>query len=465
MTIQGNYTIKEIDGLIKEIRSLRFSLLTENQEQKVFLKERKNTLLSCLAEIQNIFITYRQNLWIRKVIEDDNTIKLNEINEVNGLIKEINDFILSLLTNNQIRGFSLKEIKDTLLSSLKKINHIFVTYLRDLLLDKLFIGKITEQDEYFKVYKSDNKEELQQLLQKINSFISQNIEDRVYTKSEDLTLTSDQSTEGFSTESNFRASSNATVDGYKSGYHECFLPTDMYNSIKKHLNSDIPYDEYFKKETNITTAKIMCAIADGFRTDTAQTIMCREDGLVAGHSGSGVSLIGQANAHNTLRKVYMKVLKDNKSQGITTKSIATLGGAITVTSIAPWKYAREIYKGTQSLKAGVSILRKWENLRNEVKCRVRTVYEQLTQPEKDFVATYIQKYLKSVQDKVNSRKIKKDECVSEERSADTKFSKKVNGTEYLTTRQLFTPELDPPSNEKELPYYFTQPLRNTRRTL
>ena len=251
---------------------------------------------------------------------------------------------------------------------------------------------------------------------------------RVYETPEDTSLNKKQATTGaFSTGAgNFRSPSNPTLQGYRSGYHEAALTTDTWNFLKKaqpqyshsgppthtdkhRLPGSAPQNSYFEQWTGqwvySKTLEWVLRAGDGFRTDTAQTIISAEEGLPAGHTGSDLSLTRQSEAHDLLRAKIMELLRvDPKTVGLTEASIHVIMGAMTVASIAPGEIARKLAGGTASLKAGKPAKKKWEENRTEAKLRVRESFDLLTPDEQAFTNAHARSFLDSTQENVPSLK-------------------------------------------------------------
>lgn len=275
-----------------------------------------------------------------------------------------------------------------------------------------------------------------------------------------------------------RAQSNLTLQNHNSGYHESVLTTDGMTLLHESTNSTttgmlIPPNsassagwaglkgKNFYEENKNTILKI----ADGFRTDTARTILSAPDGKAAGHSGSGMSLTGQADAHDLLRKAVVKLLfSDPKNTpGLSKRSIACVFGAITIASMAPGELARTV---TGTLKDPTASS-DWEQRRNEAKFRHDAMMNQLNHTEQTFVRTHAADFLTSTQISAHppTRTLAPGKATSEARDdtpPPTAPKGTINGRNY---DQSFTGSvsLSPPDKVEHWGYYLTEPFRALRR--
>lgn len=312
-----------------------------------------------------------------------------------------------------------------------------------------------------------------------------------YIPASDRTLTPKQSKQGFfrlklksgytlkQLRRDFRARSNLTLGGYKSGYHESAVTTDTYNFLREakenkdgtHTLPTAPKISFFAKfngkKVFSSTLETVLELADSYRTDTAQTILSAPEGRAAGHSGSGIDLTGQSAAHDLLRQKAMDILQiDPKTtKGINKKSIATLFASITVTSMAPGEIARTVTGGTKSLKAE-SAKETWEERRNEAKRRVEAHFAALTPDERSFVNQHAISFMESTQVKVrqNRRNIpslgRSPRATSPERDTRGGGINEVQGGKYLLNPSNIAPTLSAEAETSGL--YFTQPFRADR---
>jgi len=330
----------------------------------------------------------------------------------------------------------------------------------------------------------------------------------IYSHQSDLTLTKQQASTGqFKSTNSFRSSSNPTTENYSSGYHESMVVTDVHDKLQKSLNKETSnntnfdftytnpqYGGQFKDQNTISlnkqTAKLMLELGDGFRTDTAQTVLSAPEGKGAGHSGSNMSTSGQNNAHDLLRDATFTIMQEplDDKKGITKDSLAVLMGANTVSSIAPAKVANTVpySKGKTSLKAQ-KVQEDYEARRNLGKVRVGKAFDKLTDQEKTFVKDRSQSFLNSTLDKSKpgTRKLDPNRPSSPLRETDSASTDTFKGGDYVSAKTkvdldnigtdsatkklvnvpLFEPSLAPPTNGKEMGNYFTQVFRGQRRTL
>jgi hypothetical protein len=271
---------------------------------------------------------------------------------------------------------------------------------------------------------------------------------------------------------NFRSPSNPTTLLFSTGYHESVVTTDMFTYLQK--TTELKGDRaqlsnstkskiigaYTGKIVSKTIVESLKALGDGFRTDTAQTILSGPNGTAAGHSGSNLSTTGQASAHDLLRKKVLDILEHTESEtkGYSEKALATLMGAITVASIAPATVARSI-EDSGKLK-DFSAPERWEKDRNEMKARVNASFVELTDDEKLFVLQHTQSFMESIKD--TNREMDKEKPFSPERDVNYKDSgKTIMGGGY-TDKLVGRPKLEPPSSVREYGYYFTQVKRLAR---
>jgi hypothetical protein len=277
----------------------------------------------------------------------------------------------------------------------------------------------------------------------------------------------------------FRYPSNPTKHGYDTGYHESAVTTDTFNFLrnaKQHNNethqlpSSAPvnsfFGQYVDKTVNSTALEWTLRNADGFRTDTAQTILSLGDGTAAAHSGSGLDLKGQAEAHNLLRAKIMELLFLNPKNvsGFTERALITIFASMTVTLMAPGEVARSISGGTNSLKAGNHAKGNWEINRNEAKRRVEEMYEHLMSDEKKFVNLHANNFMHSIQgaNVKQPRHVRPSRATSPERCTTQKVSGEVAGGSYIsgaTTEQAMT---QMPTSLRAQALWSTRPLRALR---
>jgi hypothetical protein len=299
-----------------------------------------------------------------------------------------------------------------------------------------------------------------------------------YSPVNDLTLTRSQASDRrFHTKDrSFRSASNSTLKGYSSGYHESAVTTDTFNLMRDaknnrngtHMLRNQGRRSFYQNEktVNSQSLKMVMDVADGFRTDTAQTILSASNGKVAGHSGSGIKTTGQADAHNLLRKKTLDILKldPNKTQGISTRSVETLFASITVSSMAPGELARNVDGGSRTLKS--KSVSNWEVNRNESKARVQTLFDQLNSNEQSFVMEHASDFMDSTQDRNNSkRRISKVRPTSPMRNSRGGDLSEIQGGEYLTHDIAHSPRVKPSVITGENGMFVTEPFRAERRSI
>ncbi|MFH1805297.1 MAG: hypothetical protein ABID63_10470 [Pseudomonadota bacterium] len=296
---------------------------------------------------------------------------------------------------------------------------------------------------------------------------------KYYTPTKDKTLTVDQARSGGFAPRNgkkiskFRYGSNQTIHGYSSGYHEV-LPTNVYDVLEKLRESKMKTKTItIAKKSIQTTDKILddiLEIADGFRTDTAQTILSIKNRKVAAHSGSNLNTKGQSEAHDLLRETVGDMIDENNSHknGRTQNSMAVVLGSLAVSSMAPGEDIRKSGLPFSSLKAAHA-LTDWETRRNDAKLYTNAVFNTLSQSEKIFTQYHINNYLKKSSDLNNKRTIGINRSTSPLRKIN--YKKNISGGKYLNAieeSKILNKSLNPPNNVKELGLYMTQPLRSDR---
>jgi hypothetical protein len=278
----------------------------------------------------------------------------------------------------------------------------------------------------------------------------------------------------------FRFPSNPTLNHHSTGYHEAAVTTDTFNYLRSaksnmdgthtlsdKVNKGSYLKQFAKKKVDSQLFKWILKHADGFRTDTAQTILSGKNGTVAGHAGSGIARKGEPSAHDLLRKVVMDILqlKPSNNNGLTEKSVAIIFGSVTVSSMAPGKLARKVTGKTKSLKAGQLAKKDWEVLRNKAKARVETLFNKLDAKEKEFVRKHAVNYLDSTQIGVpaNSRRVIPTlRATSQERDDAEVLVDEVAGGDYKNGGQTLQVDKQPPEVEF-LGLYVSESLRARRR--
>lgn len=308
-----------------------------------------------------------------------------------------------------------------------------------------------------------------------------------YKPGEDPTLKKSQADDGYFSSvldgGDFRSRSNPTLAGYSSGYHEAAVTTDTYNFlIKAKDNGDgthtLPqtapknsfWADYTGEEVYSKNLEYTLKYADGFRTDTAQTVLSAPGGLAAGHSGSNLDTTGQADAHNLLRQSIIDLLQTNpQTNGFSEESVVTTLAAITVTSIAPGEIARTVKKGSASLKSGSTSKTKYELNRNNAKRKVEAIYSNLTPAEQIFVNENSKRFMDSTQKGVSKknkiRAIPSLRATSPERKIKMSSANEVAGGDYLPLKPTLAPAKLPPKMLIETGMYVTEDFRGLRRTI
>ncbi|MFZ3230968.1 MAG: hypothetical protein WA160_12240 [Pseudobdellovibrio sp.] len=299
----------------------------------------------------------------------------------------------------------------------------------------------------------------------------------IYSHQTDFTLTKSQKTTGkISRPNDFRAVSNPTESGYSSGYHESVMTTGIYNFFSRAVSNGngthtLPSTSertglsgYTGKRVDSEILKMSLSIADGYRTDTAQTILSGPNGTVGAHSGSDLTLTGvQGEAHQLLRDKVIEIaqLPKKEQRGLTKKSLSVIYGSVTVSSMAPGEKARGIE--TNSLKAGAKGKNNWEVNRNESKLRVRTVFDSMTSDEQAFALKHSESFLDSTGDRARSLDNGRPNSPLRQRQGRSNIDQ-VDGGRYLSLQEqtISIPTKKPPTEVADLGLYFTEPFRTSR---
>lgn len=280
----------------------------------------------------------------------------------------------------------------------------------------------------------------------------------------------------------FRYNSNSTKGNYSSGYHESAVMTDTFGFLRAaqptgkgayKLPGQAPQGSFFEDYTGMVVSgqvlEWVLKHADGFRTDTAQTILSAPKGLAAAHSGSELDTTGQSAAHDLLRAAIMQVLSldPQKTKGLTERAVVVLMASMTVSSMAPSEIARKITGGTKSLKAGTPAKQGWEAYRNEAKRRVHEMLGQLTPDEQGFVEHHGRAFLDSTQAGVstNRRIIQSLTATSPERDDEDEVPGEVAGGDYAKAPKLTLASKALPANLGEYGVMATETFRGSRRTI
>lgn len=305
----------------------------------------------------------------------------------------------------------------------------------------------------------------------------------VYEALEDLTLTEPQAKRGafrlgLEKGGDPRHPSNKTIHKYSTGYHESSLTTDTIEYLRRAKdNSDGShtlanassgsYKGYGGKKVYSSTLRTLLKYADGFRTDTAQTIMSGLKGTGAGHSGSDVDTKGQSTAHDLLREKIIEILQldPKKTKGLSERSLLVFQGAMTVASMAPGEIARTIKGGTGSLKGGSLAQQNWEPNRNEAKRRVDETFDALNSDEQEFVRSHAASFLDSTRLGVTGGRILSLKRPTSPIRGQGLVSGEVSGGGYLTGAVAPTLQAtkEPPVSAAEVATYMTEPFRAQRR--
>lgn len=284
----------------------------------------------------------------------------------------------------------------------------------------------------------------------------------------------------------FRKDSNRTIYSYSTGYHEAAVTTDAYKIYKDATDNhngkhtlNVPNEQSFFKhgdEVYSSSLKLVLGLADGYRTDTAQTILSAPDHKAGGHPGSEIALTGQPGAHDLVRQKNMDLLRldADSTAGMTEHSVAVIFASVTVTSMAPGELARTVEGGTTSLKAKQA-KPVWEENRNEAKARVQLLYDNLLPEERTFVDIHTKDFLKSTQTSEGikgakskgsySRYMAPSRSNSPMRKTRGGDAGEVQGGSYLSSPEgsKRTAQKAPPLSPREFGMYVTEPFRAERR--
>lgn len=183
----------------------------------------------------------------------------------------------------------------------------------------------------------------------------------------------------------------ASVPTHKSGYHEV-NPTSSQLYLRNTppggrpagnaSEHGGPHGMYTKH-----SAEEQLRGSESARTDTALTLLAypSSNGVgIAGHSGSGVDMTGQAAAHDLLRQTYADALK----RGLNAQETAVLSGALALASMPPRLHLEKlkVYTGGAVDPTLVTHL-DWR--RADMKGRVNEAFEQLGEGGRTAVAAVI----------------------------------------------------------------------------
>lgn len=250
----------------------------------------------------------------------------------------------------------------------------------------------------------------------------------------------------------FRFPSNKTKRGHKSGYHESFGTTDFMAALgrrrragkklatsgtsrmPKGLSGPMASHPNPMREANM---EAFSGASDGSRTDTAQTVLAGPDGIIAGHSGSGLSQTGQAPAHDLLREQGMHALSDPQ---MTPQAMEIIAAATTVATMAPGEEIRKAH-GTSARIKNHHVMPEWEQKRTEGKARTHRLAE-LASPGDRAVA---QKHMQRLFVQLPGRHLSSNGLTSPRRREDTHF-KSFSGGGYQAgaASTLPAPRFQPP---------------------
>lgn len=278
---------------------------------------------------------------------------------------------------------------------------------------------------------------------------------------------------------NFRARSNQTLSGIKSGYHEASVTTDTFvflraakdlgngfHKLPSHAPSNSFFETYTDKVVQSKTLHWLLKYADGFRSDTAQSILSAPQGTAAGHSGSELDLSGQSAAHDLLRAKIMELLRLDPAdhKGLSERSLVVVMASTAVSAMAPGRIARSI--PTASLKAGEPAQKNWEANRNEAKRRVNELMAELNKDELSFVWKQAQSFIDSTQVGVKDRRrIPSLRATSPQRDESERPQGEVAGGAYLSAEPATLAVKSRPTSLSEVGRYVTEPFRGPRRGL
>ncbi len=300
--------------------------------------------------------------------------------------------------------------------------------------------------------------------------------------STDQTLTaSQQESGGFKPEAHetgedFRFRSNPTTLGISSGYHEAAVTTDNFTFFR---GADDQGDGTAQLPSSANTGPLkaiadavvdksvldfLLQAADGFRTDTAVTILSAPDGEPAGHSGSGIAQSGQSAAHDLLREACTRILEDPESTTVSQQAITVALGAYVVGSIAPGKVARLVT--TSTLKAGQDAIDTWEARRNDAKARVEGLFVTLPEKEQAYVQRHSQAYLTAA-DSTGGRHLGQNTKPRFKRATslpriEKNYGSEVSGGKYDESRGNESTPAPAFGSASDVGLYVTQPFRLDR---
>ncbi|MFN3495213.1 MAG: hypothetical protein ACK40L_11965 [Hydrogenophaga sp.] len=268
---------------------------------------------------------------------------------------------------------------------------------------------------------------------------------------------------------NFRSPSTPTSDGHRSGYHEAFVTTSTFNKLASSEQVVNPYTgapfgrnnqvrpdgPVFFPSDNLSA---LLRAGDGARADTARSILSMPDGRAAGHSGSHVSTVGQAEAHSLLDAASLAALCGPE---LSQEAMGVLAGAVTIFSNAPGELAAAT-EGATSLK-DQRARQTWEADRNEAKRRLYTSFARLGPEEQQVVMAQMQALAQST---AGHRELMDGLPFSPIREQSGSPHAPIRGGTYDHGAGLGgEPQVGSPGSTQpqETAAYITQPLRAPRR--
>ncbi|MEK7432463.1 MAG: hypothetical protein AABZ74_04965 [Cyanobacteriota bacterium] len=316
----------------------------------------------------------------------------------------------------------------------------------------------------------------------------------IYSMENDRTLSDTIVNRGhFGTDGDHRETSNLTLSGHKSGFHEVF-PTGTFNLLRSSASTG-NYNLGKYGTGNPNSVNMILEVSSNFRTDTARTLMSLPGGGVIGHTHSGYPRNTQEDAHDLLRDPIMYIATldplDPSLQGVLTKeSLSCIIGSIGVSSMAPAEIIES--SGIQSkLSSGVmtdsSAHTNWEKTRNDAKARVNFVYDSLSLPEQDFVRHFAGDFLSKVSPPIGSAITRSLGARATSVDRDEAFVQPISGFVGGSTMAMHSAfggsvpsamvsssfgsipmasksiDVFPPILIKDLGYYMTEPFRTDRR--
>ena len=263
----------------------------------------------------------------------------------------------------------------------------------------------------------------------------------------------------------FRGGDAMTKQGFKTGYHEAFLTTDMAYHLSQRTPggnglSVMPGYHSSQVKTHAIQEKNVESVlsaGDGARFDTTRTILSGPNGTVAGHPGSEVGQTNKNLAHDLLREQSIRVLKDPQ---MTPAAIGVVSAATSIYSMAPGVLASKA-EGAHNLKDGAA-KDTWEVDRNEAKLRLAASNASLSPPEQDSVRQHMQRFVTEVG---GNRGLLGASPSSPLRVTSRKtMSNAIAGGDYEFPTNVPSPSKLPPSttDPRMTNLYVTETLRSTK---